>query len=299
MAQNRNDQNDEHDQHEESEYRFSDDEISYEVEEGEPAKAHIGESKKEFKLSRFKRLIISMVAFLVLFVVVYKMLAPPSTTIPEIASAPPASAIPSGARQTSVTAAEQPIQNNNLNQTNSTLYQTVGQNQTTAAPLPGQIPIPMTSTETDTRLAAMAVENEKRINQLSADYNQKLNDFATQNKLLQDQVQLLTAKIGSIETQMTQLVQVLIRQGQNTAQPAGAAHTNAGQAASDAPVPYNVQAIIPGRAWLKSDNGETVTVAEGDTIKGLGRVTKIDPYDGIVEVNTGSKALSLSYGSNG
>ena len=62
-------------------------------------------------------------------------------------------------------------------------------------------------------------------------------------------------------------------------------------------VAFSVQAIIPGRAWLRSDNGEALTVAEGDTIKGFGRVTKIDPYDGIVEVNTGNKVVSLSYGN--
>ena len=62
---------------------------------------------------------------------------------------------------------------------------------------------------------------------------------------------------------------------------------------------YSVQAIIPGRAWLKSEAGDTVTVAEGDMLKGLGRITKIDPYDGVVEIDTGNKIISLSYGTNG
>jgi hypothetical protein len=59
---------------------------------------------------------------------------------------------------------------------------------------------------------------------------------------------------------------------------------------------YTVQAIIPGRAWLKSDSGETVTVAEGDTLRGYGRVVKIDPYDGVVAIDIGGKIISLSYG---
>jgi hypothetical protein len=59
---------------------------------------------------------------------------------------------------------------------------------------------------------------------------------------------------------------------------------------------YSVQAIIPGRAWLKSDSGDTVTVAEGDMLRGYGRVTKIDPYDGIVNIDTGGKVVTLSYG---
>jgi len=59
---------------------------------------------------------------------------------------------------------------------------------------------------------------------------------------------------------------------------------------------YSVQAIIPGRAWLKSESGDTVTVAEGDILRNYGRITKIDPYDGIVEIDTGSKTIALSYG---
>jgi hypothetical protein len=60
---------------------------------------------------------------------------------------------------------------------------------------------------------------------------------------------------------------------------------------------YIVQAIIPGRAWLKSESGDTVTVAEGDLLKDYGRVTKIDPYDGVVDIDTGTKILVLSYGT--
>ena len=69
-------------------------------------------------------------------------------------------------------------------------------------------------------------------------------------------------------------------------------------AATEPKIAYTVQAIIPGRAWLRSDAGDTVTVTEGDVIKDVGRITKIDPYDGIVQVNTGTKVVSLTYGNN-
>ena len=58
-----------------------------------------------------------------------------------------------------------------------------------------------------------------------------------------------------------------------------------------------MQAIIPGRAWLRTENGETITVAEGDMLKSLGRVTKIDPYDGTILIDTGVKVLTLTYGN--
>lgn len=145
----------------------------------------------------------------------------------------------------------------------------------------------------------MTAESDKLVSQLQTEYAQKVNDYATQNKALQDQVQTLNTRMASMETELNQLVQALIRQ--NTAAN-NAPQANPAAAAPQAPEPrvaYNVQAIIPGRAWLRSDSGETVTVTEGDMIKELGRVTKIDPYDGVVEVNTGTRTISLSYGNGG
>lgn len=148
----------------------------------------------------------------------------------------------------------------------------------------------------------VTAQAENAINQLQAEYQQKLNEYASQNKALQDQLQTLNSRVAGMETQMGQLVQALLRQ---TAPPPGPPVVHnvepaAPQIAVAEPrVAYNVQAIIPGRAWLRSDDGETVTVAEGDIIKDLGRVSKIDPYDGVVEINTGTKVVSLSYGAGG
>ena len=61
---------------------------------------------------------------------------------------------------------------------------------------------------------------------------------------------------------------------------------------------FSVQAIIPGRAWLKSENGETVTVAEGDILKNYGKIIKIDPYDGVVQIDASGRVVTLSYGAS-
>lgn len=153
----------------------------------------------------------------------------------------------------------------------------------------------------DAKIASMTASNERMMGQLQGQYTQQMTDFANQNKALQDQVQSLTSRVSVMENQLNQLIQALTRRNQNSsmASPAAAPVAAAESRTPDVKVAYNVQAIIPGRAWLKSDNGETLTVAEGDTIKDVGRVTKIDPYDGVVEINTGSKAVSLSYGAGG
>jgi hypothetical protein len=40
-----------------------------------------------------------------------------------------------------------------------------------------------------------------------------------------------------------------------------------------------------------------VTVAEGDILKNYGKIIKIDPYDGVVQIDAGGKIVTLSYGA--
>lgn len=50
---------------------------------------------------------------------------------------------------------------------------------------------------------------------------------------------------------------------------------------------YFVQALIPGRAWLKSSKGSTITVSQGTKIPGYGTVRFIDPHQGEVVTTSG------------
>jgi len=152
-----------------------------------------------------------------------------------------------------------------------------------------ETPAMVVATPMESRIAAVAAENERMMNQLQSDYSQKFNDAAAQDKQLQTQLEALNARVANIATQMNQLMQYLNNNKQS----------QRATSSADPKINYTVQAIIPGRAWLRSDSGETVTVAEGDMLKGYGRITKIDPYDGIVEINIGNKAVSLSYGNGG
>lgn len=154
---------------------------------------------------------------------------------------------------------------------------------------------------------AMPVQNESELAQLNAksnqlmaqlqnQYVQRLNEFSAQNKNLEEKVTALNARVVNMEGQLNQLIQILTHQVRASRTPAPQPAPRP-QHIEPMHTSYNVQAIIPGRAWLKSENGDTVTVAEGDMIRNLGRVTRIDPYDGIVEVNTGNRIISLSYGN--
>lgn len=50
---------------------------------------------------------------------------------------------------------------------------------------------------------------------------------------------------------------------------------------------YYVEAVVPGRAWLQTDHGETITVTVGEEITGLGNVVSIEPATGDVVTTSG------------
>jgi hypothetical protein len=168
------------------------------------------------------------------------------------------------------------------------------------------------------RVGAVEQQNSAVMNVLQTEYAQKLADYETQNTALRGKVTELTKRLNDIDTNLAQLTQLLTGVANKISSSAPAATTatttetsapTASSAAlvvqqppatkSEPKIAYIVQAIIPGRAWLKADTGDTVTVAEGDVLKDYGRITKIDPYDGIVEIDTGNKMITLSYGVGG
>ncbi len=266
---------------EESEYHFSDDDASYEVEteaqkptpELQP-KLSLGE-----RLSQSRRGIIGVIVFLLLVFIVYKMVIPSSTApATNIANAPVTTGQQPPASQT------QQVQPGSLANTQPGGVIPVQAPAQQAAPTYVAPPQPV----------GISMETQQKLDQLQTDYTQKLNELTSQNQALQGQVQGLTTRVSTMEAELNQLIKVLTRQA---AQGATADMTAAVQAQASAQSIYTVQAIIPGRAWLRSDTGETLTVAEGDMVPSVGRVTKIDPYNGVVVLNTGTKTISISYGN--
>ncbi|TAK74364.1 MAG: hypothetical protein EPO11_07010 [Gammaproteobacteria bacterium] len=323
-----NDREEQYENHEESEYHFSDEEVNYEVETESPKPVVAAEPKESIgsRLTRSKRMLMSIGVFAVLVFVVYKMVTPatsPTSPAAGIDSAMVAQQAPQQKIPVSTAPAEAvktspppPAQTNVISVRSATPVvkpsAQVAATPNTPPPVavtqpPAQAtPQPQVTQAAQSNVNTLMTENQKLMGQLQTEYAQKLNDYAAQNKLLQDQVQELNTRMATVESEMNQLMQVLSRVGQTPppAAPAASAPPAATPPAQadatsqpDVKLPYSVQAIIPGRAWLRADNGETVTVAEGDVIKDIGRITKIDPYDGVVEINTGNKVVSLSYGN--
>lgn len=323
--------------HEEGEYHFSDDQANYDLDvegaskEGVATVAVSKESLKE-KLKNHRRIVIGIVVFIVLLAIVYKLVMPSSTTTPvtdfsqQASSAAKTDTIKSTTTVTTTqttapvnppqaapvaTAPVQPQQPPIVAQqvtpppavipTETQAQPVMPQQPVTSAPVsapPATMTPPPTMTSTDTnkgaldRIATLEQQNSAMMNLLQTQYVQRITEAEAQNTQLRTQVQELTTRVSSMEVAFRQLTKMLRGARMSSAAPSQPMRVAAPHSI------YTVQAIIPGRAWLKSEAGETVTVAEGDVLRGLGRITKIDPYDGIVDIDTGTRVLTLSYGAS-
>jgi biotin carboxyl carrier protein len=302
------------------EYHFSDDQMNYEMDaEAMKASAAPSATVTASNMASYKRPLIGLGVFFVLIFFVYKVLAPSSSTTPA-----PVAEFKANSGQTKPTMSEtvkpQPAV--------APVAPSQPSPPVVIAPEPSYTPPATTTTNTasapdasfntnatsstvvpaaDTaRLVALEEQNLK----IQADYTQKMSDMVAQNTALQMKVQDLAMRLASMESTLTRLSQNLQELKTNKASVMASAGAMGAQAQTQAPttlpapkpaapkISYSVQAIIPGRAWLKSENGNTVTVAEGDTLKDFGRVVKIDPYDGIVQIDIGNKIIPLSYGAS-
>lgn len=149
--------------------------------------------------------------------------------------------------------------------------------------------------QSNIRARQLEAENARLSESMRAQYEQRIADYQSQTNSLQSEIKTLNGRVANMESEMTQLIRTLTQQFQGGS-PAAGMESAQERAAPPPTVPYSVQAIIPGRAWLRSDSGDTVTVTEGDQINGVGQVTRIDPYDGVVEIDVRGKKISLSYG---
>jgi hypothetical protein len=316
--------------HEEGEYHFSDDQANYELDnenstgkEGTVVAPLPKESMAE-KLKNHRRIVIGIVIFIVLLGIVYKLVMPSTTTPATDFSQQGTSTTTTKTTTTKVTTPITTQPANTVSQQQPVVTQpttaTPAISTTTTAPevvqqpaMPQQQPVsapaapavmpqqqPVTATDAKApldRIATLEQQNSEMMSLLQTQYSQKLADAEAQNTELRAQVQELTSRVSSMEVAFKQLTKIL-RNGP-PATPGYASAPPRPMRVAPPRLAYTVQAIIPGRAWLKSDSGETVTVAEGDALRGVGRITKIDPYDGIVNIDTGNKVVTLSYGASG
>ena len=156
-----------------------------------------------------------------------------------------------------------------------------------------------TSTDTANTIAnnqaqQMPIAAASVVNRLSSLEQQTANEQANLSRLSM-QVNDLQTALGNMDSKLTSVTTSLqtiadeVSKQQAALAAKQVARKKAAQAAAAAPRPiYYVKALVPGRAWLVSQNGQTITVSLGNNLPGYGTIDVIDPTQGTLVTSSGA-----------
>jgi intracellular multiplication protein IcmG len=138
---------------------------------------------------------------------------------------------------------------------------------------------------------------DKQLSTLQGNYDEvreQLNRLAQQTAQNSAQMNNISRNVQTLESQMMKLNNVLLdllkeakQQKATEAQSVDHQGQVKGSQEGTTELRYYIQAIIPGRAWLKDSNGKIFTVTTGDGIPGYGTVIKIEPKKGLISTDQG------------
>ncbi|WP_298626823.1 type IVB secretion system protein IcmG/DotF [uncultured Legionella sp.] len=160
---------------------------------------------------------------------------------------------------------------------------------TTVTPVPVQ-PIQQTQQvisqadpEIANKVSAIEMSQQNLRSELSA-LSEQVTVINNNINNLNNQIANLNQVIGTLSNQMakqSEVISVLITRTQQPKKITPVARYVPQR------VIYNIQAVIPGRAWLIGSNGSTITVREGTKVAGYGVVKLIDSMQGRVLTSSG------------
>jgi len=142
----------------------------------------------------------------------------------------------------------------------------------------------------ETQLGSLHEAHQKQIAQLERGLTQTVqntNNLTKGVQTLQLQIEALSKSVQQLSSQINQIsLESQKAPAPRESKPERTRDTKTG-VRIEGHLSYSVYAIIPGRAWLRAANGNTLTVSEGDQLGEYGKVLKIDPSNGIVVTSSG------------
>lgn len=162
-----------------------------------------------------------------------------------------------------------------------------------------QVSNPMLQAPTQLKMPTFANQNVQpdRLNEIERNLQSNLSSMRDQIGQLSNQVNNLTSTNQALNTQISELSSKLLA-NQRALEELIAVKKSRPAIVPSSPmnfksqpkiekIAYYVQAVIPGRAWLISSQGTTLTVRVGSKVPGLGVVHRIDELQGRVLMSTG------------
>lgn len=137
--------------------------------------------------------------------------------------------------------------------------------------------------EMKSNLSSLVVGQEN-INTQVATFNNQFEDVESKINQLTDQVSKLNQIITGLNDKLENQAKVIEHLSAKQTNAVARQHRDRGERRV---IRYYIQAVIPGRAWIVSQDGDTLTVREGSRVPGYGMVRLIDPNQGRVLTSSG------------
>ncbi len=160
-----------------------------------------------------------------------------------------------------------------------------------------QTPLPIrTTTPAPTTISTVATGDVVKLKQEQQRMEIQLSTMRTQMSTMAQNMSDMSAKMADVKQTMLVLSERLEQQSQqmgrlqtmSRARRVVSSRPPSTQKKYVAPKPsYSIQAIIPGRAWLMSSQGKTLTVSRGSVVPGYGVVRLINAKVGRVFTSSG------------
>lgn len=141
----------------------------------------------------------------------------------------------------------------------------------------------------ETLIAERSVNQNKRLSSIESDIaklSQRIADINAQVGSVNANLNQITATINEFGSQVSKLTEVQ-EQKQERVKAQRAKQVQEEKKKQQAAPTMSLHAIIPGRAWLRSDDGQITSVTEGDTVGRYGKVLRIDANEGVVVTSSG------------
>lgn len=119
------------------------------------------------------------------------------------------------------------------------------------------------------------------VNTQISEMNSAVSDVSSKMTTLSANLAALSEKLDAQTQEIARLVAL------NTKRHVVRRSMGPRRGAANTAVMYSIQAIIPGRAWLISSDGSSMTVREGSSVAGYGVVKLIDAEQGRVLTSSG------------
>jgi len=137
----------------------------------------------------------------------------------------------------------------------------------------------------------LATKQNEMQNSISA-LNSQVNQLSNQLNSLSNNYQSLTQDISAMQNKLNLAIQAIeelsaSQKSKKQIMPTTHHYSKVRRASPIHYEQYFIQAIIPGRAWLISSNGQTLTVTVGSRVPGYGTIKKILPLEGRVILSSG------------